>query len=105
MGFGAQPVAQVAKELNMGDLSIYTAKVIDENGDEGYYDENAKEENLSWGLKYNEFIAPMVGAIQALNDEISKKDEIINEQNKKIDELTVRLEKLEDMIYKNGLLS
>ena len=37
MGFGAQHVAQAAKELDMGDLALYGASVIADNGTEEYY--------------------------------------------------------------------
>lgn len=97
MGFGAQTVAETAHSLDMGDLSLYVAKIIDETGDEGYYKEEADDSKLSWGLKYNEFIAPMVASIQALNDRIAEKDKIIQEQNEKIDNLSERLEKLEKL--------
>ena len=97
MGFGAQTVAETAHSLDMGDLSLYVAKIIDETGDEGYYKEEADDSKLSWGLKYNEFIAPMVASIQALNDRIAEKDKIIQEQNEKIDNLSERLETLEKL--------
>ncbi|MDY2608462.1 MAG: tail fiber domain-containing protein, partial [Lachnospiraceae bacterium] len=77
MGFGAQHVAETAKKLHMGDLSIYEA-VVKEGSDEEYYREGVEDEKLSWGLKYDEFEAPMVAAIQALYDEIiSLKAEIV----------------------------
>lgn len=77
MGFGAQHVAETAKKLHMGDLSIYEA-VVKEGSDEEYYREGIEDEKLSWGLKYDEFEAPMVAAIQALYDEIiSLKAEIV----------------------------
>lgn len=77
MGFGAQHVAETVKKLNMGDLSIYEA-VIKDGSDEEYYREGIDDEKLSWGLKYNEFEAPMVAAIQALYDEVtSLKNEIV----------------------------
>lgn len=64
MGFGAQEVAQAAKDTDMGDLSLYQAVEVDENGHEQYYTPEAKEENLSWGLNYNELIAPLVAVVQ-----------------------------------------
>lgn len=101
MGFGAQHVAQTAKDLNMGDLAIYEASVNGKEGEE-YFRDGIGEENLSWGLKYNEFEAPITASIQALHGmimehkkAIDEKDTIIKEQNRKIDDLTQRLEKLE----------
>ena len=64
MGFAAQKVAQAARENQMGDLSLYQAAVIGEDGTETYYTPDAPEEQLSWGLNYHEFIAPLVALVQ-----------------------------------------
>lgn len=64
MGFAAQAVAQAAQENHMGDLSLYQAAVIGEDGTETYYTPEAPEEQLSWGLNYHEFIAPLVALVQ-----------------------------------------
>ena len=64
MGFAAQAVAQAAQENQMGDLSLYQAAVIGEDGTETYYTPEAPEEQLSWGLNYHEFIAPLVALVQ-----------------------------------------
>ena len=64
MGFAAQAVAQAAQENQMGDLSLYQAAVIGEDGTESYYTPEAPEEQLSWGLNYHEFIAPLVALVQ-----------------------------------------
>ena len=64
MGFAAQAVAQAAQENQMGDLSLYQAAVIGEDGTETYYTPDAPEEQLSWGLNYHEFIAPLVALVQ-----------------------------------------
>ena len=64
MGFAAQKVAQAAQENHMGDLSLYQAAVIGEDGTETYYTPDAPEEQLSWGLNYHEFIAPLVALVQ-----------------------------------------
>lgn len=64
MGFVAQAVAQAAQENQMGDLSLYQAAVIGEDGTETYYTPDAPEEQLSWGLNYHEFIAPLVALVQ-----------------------------------------
>ncbi|RKI44299.1 tail fiber domain-containing protein [bacterium D16-51] len=105
MGFGAQHVAQTAKDLNMGDLALYEASVVKDDGSEGYYRENIGDENLSWCLKYNEFEAPAIAAIQSLHEMVTEqwkaleeKETIIREQSRKIDGLTQRLEKLEKLI-------
>lgn len=79
MGFGAQDVAKLAKECNMGDLALYQAGVIDEEGNESYYDSKVPDERLSWGLNYHEFIAPIVATIQEQQKEIEALKKEINE--------------------------
>jgi hypothetical protein len=64
LGFGAQDVARAAKETNMGDLSLYQAARVDENGNELPYSPEADEQELSWGLNYSELIAPLVALVQ-----------------------------------------
>lgn len=79
-GFYAQEVSKTAHELDCRDLSLYSA-YVEKDGNISPYDENEDDENLRWSLSYNEFIAPMVSAIQELSKE-----------NK---ELKDRIEKLE----------
>lgn len=64
MGFAAQAVAQAAQENHMGDLSLYQAAVVGEDGTERYYQAGVPDEQLSWGLNYHEFIAPLVALVQ-----------------------------------------
>ena len=80
LGFIAQDVANVAQQTDMGDLSLYQASL--KGG--GYYDPNVPDDQLEWGLTYEEFIAPMVATIQ--------------QQQKQIDDLNERLSKLERKI-------
>lgn len=103
MGFGAQPVSELAHELGMGDLALYEAACTVGKESENYYRDDVDDSKLIWGLKYNEFIAPVVASIQALNDKIAEKDKTIQEQNEKIDALSGRLEKLEKIILNQGL--
>ena len=77
MGFLAQDVDKKIKDLNMGNMAICEATWIKDNK-ELYYSEDAPEEELEWGLKYNEFIAPMIKTLQYLlkeNEEKTKKIE------------------------------
>lgn len=91
MGFYAQEVSQLAKELNLGDMAIYEAITSKDNDEtEYYYDENVDDEHLHWSLNYNEFIAPLVSAVQGL----TKKIENLEAENEK---LRTRIEKLEDV--------
>ena len=64
MGFAAQAVAQAAAQNHMGDLSLYQAAVVGEDGTERYYQAGVPDEQLSWGLNYHEFIAPLVALAQ-----------------------------------------
>lgn len=84
-GFIAQDVATIAKDLGE-NLSLVKASYVIENKDgtfeDGYYNgsEDIPDEALSWSLDYNEFIAPLVAVVQ--------------EQQRKIEELEKKLEKL-----------
>lgn len=80
MGFGAQDVAKLAQECQMGNLALYQAVVVDENGDESYYHEGVPDEQTAWGLNYHEFLAPIVATIQ--------------EQQRQIDALKQEIETL-----------
>ena len=79
MGFGAQDVAKSCKDLNMGDMSIYTAIGFDDDGNELYYKEDIPEEKLEWGIKYNELIAPIVKTLQYQQNIIEELQKEINE--------------------------
>ena len=75
MGFGAQEVAQAAAQNNMGDLALYQAAVVEENGTESYFRSDVSDEQLCWGLNYPEFIAPLVALVQEQEERISELEE------------------------------
>ena len=79
MGFVAQEVAQAAQESQMGDLSLYQASVVHEDGTETYYDAETPDENLSWGLTYSELIAPLVALVQEQEKRIAALEEKLKE--------------------------
>lgn len=79
MGFVAQEVAQAAQENQMGDLSLYQASVVHEDGTETYYDAETPDENLSWGLTYSELIAPLVALVQEQEKRITALEEKLKE--------------------------
>lgn len=79
MGFIAQEVAQAAKENQMGDLSLYQASVVHEDGTETYYDAETPDESLSWGLTYSELIAPLVALVQEQEKRITALEEKLKE--------------------------
>ena len=66
LGLIAQEVAKTAKETGMGDLSLYQAARVDENGNESRFSSDIPDEELSWGLNYAELIAPLLCAVQQL---------------------------------------
>lgn len=88
MGFGAQHVAKIIEQIGLGDMSIVNASITKEVektmiNDDGIeekilerqefpYDgtEEVNDENLTWGLNYNEFIAPIVLILQKQQKEI-----------------------------------
>ena len=94
-GFVAQEVEKAAKEIGY-DFSGVDAP---------------KDENDYYGLRYAEFVVPLVKAVQELskqndelgimNDELKKKDE---QQQTHIDELESRLAKLESLMNGNQSL-
>ena len=79
MGFGAQPVNKLIKDLNMGDLSIVEAWKIDESTDieEAYHGEEIDDEHLSWGMKYEELFAPLIALVQEQQIKIEKLEKLI----------------------------
>lgn len=92
LGFYAQDVQQEALST-IGDTGLYCAAHYDkdDNGepiDVGYTPDTPDEE-LSWGLRYTEFIAPMVSMIQ-----IQQKQ--IDEQQKQIDKLQSQIQQLQE---------
>jgi hypothetical protein len=78
MGFIAQDAAEIGKKLNK-DLSFYEAHYKDGSN---YYGEEAEDENLEWSMMYTELIAPLVKVVQ--------------EQQKQIDELELKVKLLEN---------
>ena len=86
LGFGAQDVAKLSKDLGIGDLHLYNATIIDkdENGEKiekPYHGEDIDDSKLSWSLAYTELIAPMVLEIQRLM--------------KRVDELEAKIKEME----------
>ena len=64
----------------MGDLSMVQASIINDDGTETpYYGEEIDDSKLSWGINYNELIAPIVKLLQEQQMEIeSLRSEIEN---------------------------
>ena len=73
------------KTLYDKDLSLYRARIIDENKkgpgrEREYHGEDIDDSKLSWSLVYEELIAPMVLEIQRLM--------------KRVDELEAKIEEM-----------
>lgn len=79
MGFGAQDVAKLTKDLKIGDLSVYSAEVkTDGEFNEPYHGEEIEDSKLSWTLRYTELIAPMVMEIQRLMNRVKELEDRLN---------------------------
>ena len=102
LGFGAQDVAKTIDDLEMGNLSMVQASITQEesverendNGEvenitervEKPYDGTSVDDSkLSWGLNYNELIAPMVLMIQKQEERIKKLEEYIAKLGNHVD--------------------
>ena len=85
LGFYAQDVQQESLST-IGDTALYCAAHYekDKNGEpiDAGYTSDTPDEELSWGLRYTEFIAPMVSMIQT--------------QQKQIDELQSQIQQLQE---------
>lgn len=81
MGFGAQQVAQAAAEHGMGDLSLYQATQIEEDGREAYYSPETPDKDLRWGLNYHEFLAPLIALVQDQENRIQQLEELIQRKD------------------------
>ena len=98
MGFGAQSVAKLIKDLNLGDLSLVQASIVNEDGSESVYSgEDIDDSKLSWGLNYIEFIPLLVKTVQ-------EQDKRINALEDKCEKLLEKLKDLEGLfnIAKEG---
>ena len=96
LGFYAQDVQQESLST-IGDTGLYCAAHYekDSNGesiDIGYTSDTPDEE-LSWGLRYTEFIAPMVSMIQIQQKQIDEQQKQINKLQSQIQQLQERNEK------------
>ena len=86
LGFGAQTVNQLIKDLNIGDLALAQASIVNEDGTESpYHGEDIDDSKLSWGLNYEELIAPMVATIQS--------------QQKEMDDLKKQVQELQKLVF------
>lgn len=83
LGFGAQDVARLSKDIGIGDLRMYEASIVetDENGEtisHDYHGEEIDDSKLIWSLNYTEFIAPMILEIQRLMNRVKELEDRLN---------------------------
>ena len=79
MGFVAQDVARICKDMNR-NLAVVTASYKGEV-DGAYYGEETDDTKLTWGITYDEIIAPLVKVVQDQQREIEILKERINGDN------------------------
>ncbi len=56
IGLGAQTLAKHINDLDVGDLSMVQASIIDDENEKPYYGEDIDDSQLSWGINYTELI-------------------------------------------------
>lgn len=100
MGFYAQDVKQTADNLELGNMSLYSA-VWNKDGNEKYYSDEAPDEELNWSLKYEEFIAPLVGAVQELTKRDKENKERISKLEDTVQDLVSELKSLKEQFNGN----
>ena len=89
IGLGAQTLASHIKDLNLGDLSMVQASIIDGENEKSYHGEDIDDELLSWGINYTELTPYLVLMIKEQQNEI-------NSLKKEIDEIKQMILKQED---------
>lgn len=72
IGLGAQTLAKHIKDLNLGDLSMVQASIIDGENEKSYHGEDIDDELLSWGINYIELIPYILLHLQMLQKEIDE---------------------------------
>lgn len=80
IGLGAQTLASHIKDLNLGDLSMVQASIIDGNNEKSYHGEDIDDELLSWGINYTELTPYLILMLK----EQQKKIDFLEEEIKEI---------------------
>lgn len=95
LGLGAQDVAKCIEDLDLGNLSLVQASIVNDDGTESpYYGEDIDDNKLSWGINYTELFPNVILMLQDLYRNIQAKDKRIDEQDKRIKELENKVEEL-----------
>jgi len=56
IGIGAQTLASHIQDLNLGDLSMVQASIVENGNERPYHGEEIDDSKLSWGINYTELI-------------------------------------------------
>lgn len=89
IGLGAQTLAKHIKDLNLGDLSMVQASIVDGESEKSYHGEDIDDSQLSWGINYTELTPYLILMIKEQQNEI-------NYLKKEIDEIKQMILKQED---------
>ena len=81
-------------EIEKMQFSGFVAQEVDKTAAEiGYDFSGVDKTNNLWGLRYSDFVVPMVKAIQELSQKNSEKDRLISNLQKQVDELREMMKK------------
>lgn len=87
LGLGAQTLAKHIKDIDIGDLAMVQASIVNEDGSETpYWGEEIDDEKLSWGINYEELHAQTILMCQ--------------EQQLEIDSLKAEMQQLKELVAK-----
>ena len=92
-GFIADEVEETMLETT-GDSGIFVKMPVDADTEVDINDDST----YICGLRYAEFVAPMVAAIQHQEEKIKSQQETIDRLTSTVDSLTLRLQSLENII-------
>lgn len=88
LGLGAQDVAKCIKDLDLGNLSLVQASILNDDGTESpYFGEDIEDDKLSWGINYTELLPEVILMLQDLYKNTQEKDKRIEELENKVEEL------------------
>ena len=65
------------QQNTVGDLALFKAQVIGDD-EANYQDGEYTDDQLKWGLAYEEIIAPLVAVVQSQQKQIDAQQEQIN---------------------------
>lgn len=85
LGLYAQDVSAAAQST-IGDVAIYHASVVGQDGQESYYDPTVPDEQLRWYMTYEELIAPTIAVLQKAINRISVLESEIQELKENVNE-------------------